>query len=67
MGQALEILEDYQEHFSMGRERGGSDESLIAALGAPETVAADILRENPEGGQYCLRHACRWGLLLVFA
>lgn len=31
-GQVLEILDDYQEPFSMGQERGGTDESPIAAL-----------------------------------
>lgn len=66
-GQVREILEDYQEHFSLGRERGGTDEALIAALGTPETVVADILRENPEGWLYLRRYAIPWGLLFLFS
>ena len=60
-GQVLEILEDYQEHFSLGREQGNTEESLIAALGSPEDAAADTLRESGQLS-YCVRHTVRWGI-----
>ena len=65
-GQVLEILEDYQEHFSLGREQGNTEESLIAALGSPEDAAADALRESGQLS-YCVRHTVRWGILLLLA
>lgn len=65
-GQVLEILEDYQEHFSLGREQGNTEESLIAALGSPEDAAADTLRESGQLS-YCVRHTVRWGILLLLA
>lgn len=67
MQQVEEILEDYQGHFSLGREHGSTDGDMIAALGSPEAVAKDILREMPEGYAYLVRHTIRWGLLLLFA
>lgn len=67
IGQVDELLEDYQEHFSLGRERGGMDGELIAALGTPEAVTKEILKEMPEGWLYLIRHTIRWGLLLLFA
>ena len=67
IGQVEELLEDYQEHFSLGRERGGMDGELIAALGTPEAVTKEILKEMPEGWLYLIRHSIRWGLLLLFA
>ena len=65
--QVEEILEDYQGHFSLGRERGSADRDMMAALGTPEAVTKEILREMPEGWSYCIRHTIRWGLLLLFA
>ncbi len=65
-GQVLEILEDYQERFSLGREQGNTEESLIAALGSPEDAAADALRESGQLS-YCVRHTVRWGILLLLA
>lgn len=44
--QAMEILEDYQEQFDLGRERGKSEEDLIVELGRPETVVRDLLAED---------------------
>ncbi len=65
--QVWDILEDYEEHFSLGRERQGTDEAMIAALGSPETVASALLREMPEGRSYFIRHAVRWGALFLLA
>lgn len=64
--QVDEMLEDYQEHFSLGRERGSADVDMIAALGTPEAVTAATLKEMPEGRSYCLRHAAGWGAVLLF-
>ena len=65
--QVEEILEDYQGHFSLGRERGSADRDMMAALGTPEAVTKEILREMPEGWSYCIRHTIRWGLLLILS
>ena len=43
------------------------DGELIAALGTPEAVTKEILKEMPEGWLYLIRHTIRWGLLLLFA
>lgn len=65
MRQVDEMLEDYQEHFSLGRERGSADVDMIAALGTPEAVTAAVLKEMPEGRTYCLRHAVGWGMVFL--
>ncbi len=65
--QVEEILEDYQGHFSLGRERGSADRDMMAALGTPEAVTKEILREMPEGWLYLIRHTIRWGLLLILS
>ena len=57
----------HQEHFSLGRERGSTDADMIAALGTPETVTKEILKQMPEGCSYFIRHTLRWGLLLVLS
>jgi len=67
IGQVDELLEDYQEHFSLGRERGGTDMDQITALGTPEAVTAAILKEMPEGRSYCLRRTAIWGAVFLFA
>lgn len=67
VGQVREILEDYQGHFSLGRERGSTDADMIAALGTPEAVTKAILKEMPEGWSYRLRRTAGWGALFLFA
>lgn len=58
--QVREILEDYQEQFELGAERGKSEEALVEELGRPETVARDLLAaESP-----LLRRAARQRTLL---
>jgi uncharacterized membrane protein len=37
-----EILEEYAEHFSIGRSKGRSEEELYKALGSPDEVAKEI-------------------------
>ena len=45
-GQAIEILEDYQEQFDLGREQGKSGSDLLAEMGRPATVVRDLLAED---------------------
>lgn len=44
--QAMEVLEDYQEQYELGREKGRSEEELLSALGRPEAVVRDLLAED---------------------
>lgn len=44
--QAMEVLEDYQEQYDLGREQGRSEEELLSALGRPEEVVRDLLKED---------------------
>lgn len=44
--QTLEILEDYQEQFDLGREKGKSEETILEEMGRPETVVRDLLAED---------------------
>lgn len=45
-GQTIEILEDYQEQFEMGREAGKPETDLIAEMGRPSTIVRDLLAED---------------------
>ena len=44
--QTLEILEDYQEQFEMGREKGRPEEAILDEMGRPEAVVRDLLAED---------------------
>lgn len=37
-----DILSDYREHFSAGKEKGRSEQELFVSLGAPDKVAREI-------------------------
>ncbi|WP_164216964.1 DUF1700 domain-containing protein [Virgibacillus sp. YIM 98842] len=37
-----EILMDFEEHFSMGKEEGKTEEEISAALGSPEQIAKEM-------------------------
>lgn len=63
-GQALEILEDYQEQFELGKERGKSEASLISNLGRPETVVRDLLAEDRK---VRTRRRQRWPWVVMLA
>jgi uncharacterized membrane protein len=39
------VLEDYREHFRMGRELGKSDDEIAASLGSPQEAAAGAVAE----------------------
>lgn len=38
-----DILNDYEEHFSMGKEEGKTEEEIAAALGLPNKIAKELL------------------------
>lgn len=65
-GQAMEILEDYQEQFDLGQERGKSEEALILELGRPETVIRDLLAEDRKARNR-RRRIWPWAAMLAFA
>ncbi|MBD5168646.1 MAG: DUF1700 domain-containing protein [Oscillibacter sp.] len=44
--QTLEVLEDYQEQYELGREQGKAEEALLREMGRPETVVRDLLAED---------------------
>ena len=56
--QTLEILEDYQEQFDLGREMGKSEETILSEMGRPETVVRDLLAEDRKAR---LRRRKTWG------
>ena len=45
-GQTIEILEDYQEQFELGREQGKTESDLLAEMGRPSTIVRDLLAED---------------------
>lgn len=44
--QTLEILEDYQEQYELGREQGKTEEAILAEMGTPDTVVRELLKED---------------------
>ncbi|NMD71475.1 DUF1700 domain-containing protein [Bacillus sp. DNRA2] len=38
-----DILQDFEEHFSIGKESGKSEEQILATLGSPQQIAKDML------------------------
>lgn len=44
--QTIEILEDYQEQFELGREQGKSEADIIAEMDRPTTIIRDLLAED---------------------
>src|SRR5699024_11011717 len=38
-----DMLEDYQEHFEMGKAEGKTEEMIADALGSPEKIAKELL------------------------
>ena len=47
-----EIIQDFEEHFSIGLESGKSEEQICAELGSPESCAASYLQGISVGNQY---------------
>ena len=44
--QALEVLEDYQEQYELGREQSKAEDALLWEMGRPERVVRDLLAED---------------------
>ena len=63
-GQALEVLEDYQEQFELGLERGRNEEELLLALDRPEEVVRDLVKEDWKAKRYH-RKALWWAAPLA--
>ncbi|WP_110926544.1 DUF1700 domain-containing protein [Bacillus massiliglaciei] len=40
-----DILQDYEEHFTLGREEGKSEDEIAAALGSPVQIAKELLAD----------------------
>lgn len=38
-----DILQDFQEHFAVGIEKGKSEEEIITSLGSPEQIAKELV------------------------
>lgn len=38
-----DMLQDYEEHFAMGKAEGKTEESIAEALGSPEKIAKELL------------------------
>ena len=38
-----DILQDFEEHFSVGREEGKTEEEIAAGLGSPQQIAKEML------------------------
>ncbi len=55
--QVIEVLEDYQEQYDLGREQGKSEEVLLSGMGRPEAVVRDLLKEDRKAR---LRHRRTW-------
>ena len=64
--QVQEILADYQEYLSLGRERGTSTEGLLQELKNPAGIRQELLGEMPKGGRFFLLWTGGWGALFLF-
>jgi len=40
-----DIIQDYEEHFAVGKKKGRSEKELVKALGKPKTIAKQILAD----------------------
>lgn len=61
-GQTIEILEDYQEQFEMGREAGKPETDLLAEMGRPSTIVRDLLAEDRKARR---QRKKRWGWIAL--
>lgn len=41
-----DILQDFEEHFDAGIEKGKTEEEIAASLGSPQQIAKDLLTEH---------------------
>lgn len=42
-----EIIQDFEEHFEIGRTEGKTDEEIIRSLGSPQQIAKDVQAAQP--------------------
>ncbi|RWR13996.1 DUF1700 domain-containing protein [Siminovitchia fortis] len=40
-----DILQDFEEHFSIGKEEGKAEEEIAASLGSPQQIAKELLAD----------------------
>lgn len=66
LSQVQEILADYQEYLSLGRERGTSAEGLLQELENPAGIRQELLGEMPKGGRFFLLWTGGWSALFLF-
>lgn len=66
LSQVQEVLADYQEYLSLGRERGTSAEGLLQELKNPAGVRQELLGEMPKGRRFFLLWTGGWGALFLF-
>ena len=63
--QVQEVLADYQEYLSLGRERGTSPEGLLQELKNPAGIRQELLGEMPEGRRFFFLWTGGWGILFL--
>lgn len=42
-----EIIQDFEEHFEMGRAEGKTDEEIVRSLGSPQQIAKELQTTQP--------------------
>lgn len=65
LSQVQEILADYQEYLSLGRERGTSPEGLLQELKDPAGIRRELLGEMPKGRRFFILWNGGWGILFL--
>lgn len=63
--QVQEVLGDYQEYLSLGRERGTSPDGLLQELKDPAVIRQELLGEMPEGRRFFFLWTGGWGALFL--
>lgn len=66
LSQVQEVLADYQEYLSLGRERGTSTEGLLLELKNPAVIRQELLGEMPKSGRFFLLWTGGWSALFLF-
>lgn len=66
LSQVQEILADYQEYLSLGREQGTSTEGLLQELKNPAGIRQELLGEMPKGGRFFFLWTGGWGAFFLF-
>ena len=64
--QSIEILEDYQEQFELGREQGKPEADILSEMGRPATVVRDLLAEDRKARLRRRKH-WPWVVMCVLA